>query len=97
MSNKLTVKLSLTKGQNFWTGIVLCAVGVLAAIYVGGWVFFIGGIVQIVEAIKADPVSGWGILLGWLRWVLSWPAFYVTGILIFGTGMSFISTSEKMG
>lgn len=45
-------------------GILLMAVGLGLAIYVGLWVCFIGGIVQIVEAVKATPVSGLDIALG---------------------------------
>ena len=42
-------------------------VGVALALYVGVWLLFIGGIVQIVDAVKATPVSGLDIALGILR------------------------------
>ncbi len=77
----------------FWSGLAVCIFGVLIAIWLGGWVFFVGGIVQIIEAVKSDPVSGWGILFGTVRWWLCWPAFWVALIPIVGTGVGMIKSS----
>ena len=48
-------------------GILVIVLGIAAAIYVGVWLLFILGIVQIVDACKADPVSSWGIAIGIVR------------------------------
>lgn len=52
-------------------GFVMIAVGILLGLYVGGWVLFVGGIVQVIEAIKATPVEALGIAVGILRVVVA--------------------------
>jgi hypothetical protein len=58
-------------------GVVVTIIGFLAALYVGLYVMFIGGIIQVVDAVKDDPIPAgslaWGIarivfasLVGWL-------------------------------
>ena len=62
-------------------GILLIVGGLALGVYVGLWVFLVGGIVQIVQAIRADelPVNdlAWGIgkvlfagFAGWLSAVV---------------------------
>ena len=60
-----------TIGKFVWgtLGILSWLVAVLGGLYVGIWLMFIGGIVQIVEACKADPVEGLGIGIGAFRFV----------------------------
>lgn len=77
----------------FISGLMLCIGGVFIAIWLGGWVFFIGGIVQIVESVKAEPVSGLGIFMGVIRWWLCWPAFWVALVPVVGTGVHLIRSS----
>lgn len=48
-------------------GFSMIAAGVFLGLYVGLWVCFIGGVVAIVEAVKATPVDSMGIALGLLR------------------------------
>jgi hypothetical protein len=48
-------------------GLIFIIGGVCLGLYLGLWVLFIGGIVQIVEAAQADPVSGVGIAFGIVR------------------------------
>jgi hypothetical protein len=51
--------------------------GWAGAIYVGGWLFLVGGIVNIIDAGKANPTNGgliaWGLiqvlLLSWISWL----------------------------
>ncbi len=52
-------------------GIVLMVAGIILAIYMGVWVMLIGGIVAIVEAVKATPVSAHGIAWGICRVVFA--------------------------
>jgi hypothetical protein len=44
---------------------LLIIVGIVGALYVGGWLMFVGGIVQVAGALKATPV-----LVGALVWGL---------------------------
>ena len=48
-------------------GIILCILSVFIGLYVGGWLLFIGGIVQVVESIKMTPINSFGIAIGILR------------------------------
>ena len=59
------------------TGIIIAAIA-LAALYFGLWVGMVGGAVQIIEGIKADPVSSKEIAFGALRF------FIVPGISTVG-------------
>ena len=67
--------------------------GVLAGVYVGVFVMFIGGIVQLINAVKETPVPALDIAFGIARIVLSglagWATF-ATGYflsLFFGEGL----------
>ncbi len=44
--------------------ILIVFAGIAAGLYVGVWVFFIGGIVDVIEGAKADPVNAKGIAWG---------------------------------
>lgn len=46
-------------------GILIAIVGIALGIYVGVWLMFVGGIVQIVNSI--NPINGLGIALGIAR------------------------------
>jgi hypothetical protein len=48
-------------------GIAMMVAGLALGLYVGLWLCFIGGIVQIVEAVKADPISAMDIAIGIVR------------------------------
>lgn len=48
-------------------GILLMVAGVFFGLYIGLWVCFIGGIVQIIDAIKATPVEAMDIAIGIVR------------------------------
>ena len=65
--------------------VLIWIVGIILAIYIGFWLMFICGIVQIVEAVKADPVSSWGIAWGIVRVILAsfvgWLIFWLTSIV----------------
>lgn len=46
-------------------GILIAIVGIALGIYVGVWLMFVGGIVQIINSI--NPINGLGIALGIAR------------------------------
>lgn len=48
-------------------GIATLLLGIFLAVYVGLWVMFVGGIVQIVGSITAVPINALGIAVGLLR------------------------------
>ena len=63
-------------------GTLIMIFGVLLGIYIGVWIMFIGGIVQIINAIKATPVEAMPIALGVARMVC---ASIVGSIIAFGS------------
>jgi len=72
-------KLSKT-GNVFF---ILCmSLAVLGALYLGGWLCFVGGIVQVVESFKVDPINSLGVAVGILR-VCS--ASLVAGLTFWGS------------
>ena len=62
-------------------GITLMVAGVAIGLYVGLWLCFIGGIVQIIEAVKATPVEGLDIAIGIARIVMAGFAGVVTAVV----------------
>jgi predicted esterase YcpF (UPF0227 family) len=52
-------------------GLLLVVCGVALGLYCGLWLAFIGGIVQIIEAIKASPVEAMGIAIGIVKIVFA--------------------------
>lgn len=70
-------------------GWLLVFIGILVGLYVGLWVMFIGGIIQIVDAVQMDPVPGddiaWGIVRILLAGVVGWAcalAIIIPGLAI---------------
>lgn len=60
--------------------VVLMALGIAAGLYVGIWLMLIGGIVQVIEGVKANPVDSWEIAKGVARAFFAGP----TGGLVAG-------------
>jgi hypothetical protein len=62
-------------------GTLAIVTGIVLGLYLGLWVCFVGGIVSIIEAIKASPVDSLGIALGILRFMVAglvgWISFFI--------------------
>ena len=67
-------------------GVLLILLGIVLGIYLGLWVCFIGGIVQLIEAIKIAPVNAMGIALGIARIVSSSVVGWLSFIICVGCG-----------
>ena len=69
----------------FILGCLTAIVIIPGSLYVALWLCFIGGIVQVVEACKATPVSSLGMALGFVRIVLTsaagWGCFFVSAFV----------------
>lgn len=50
--------------MKFWIGLTLIIVGIVAGLYFGVWWAFIGGIVQVIEQIRAPELSAMVIAVG---------------------------------
>ena len=79
-------------------GIVLMVAGVAAGIYVGFWILFVGGIVDVVDGAKATPTNGGMIAWGLAKSVLL--AEIVGGAIFFvvsGIGAAIFGSSKMRG
>ena len=64
------------------SGLALMLCGVGLGLWLGIWVMFIGGIIQVVEAIKATPVSAVGLAVGLARFFLAGVAGMAVGAVV---------------
>lgn len=75
-------------------GLLICLLGIIGGLYLGVWVMFIGGIIQIIQNVTPIVIP-LGIGLGILRIICSsfvgWLGFYV--LLLIGCGL--IATGEN--
>jgi hypothetical protein len=72
-------------------GVLIIVAGWLAAAYVGIWLMFICGIIQIIDGVKVDPVSSFDIAVGICRVVfagsaalIGWLGTLISGVLAGG-------------
>ena len=61
-------------------GTLIILLSIVGALYLGGWVMFIGGIADIVDAIQKDPVEGVDIGVGILKIIF---ASFVGAVVFF--------------
>lgn len=72
-------------------GLLLVVVGVLFGVWAGLWWAFIGGIVSIVEAVKATPVEAMGIAIGIVRIMFAGLIGAVCGTVLVVPGVAMLS------
>lgn len=70
-------------------GVLVILAGVAAGLYVGLWLMLVGGIVQLVEAVKADPVEATDVAWGAVRILLAIPAggLVCSATVVFGMAL----------
>ena len=47
-----------------WIGLLMIVVGVVFGFYVGGWIFFVGGIVDLIASVRADVFVPMDVAIG---------------------------------
>lgn len=62
-------------------GVLLIVAGVAFGVYVGLWLMFIGGIVQIIDAVKATPVDGLDIAIGIVKIIFAGAAGGISAVV----------------
>jgi hypothetical protein len=77
--------------MRFWIGLTLLICGIAAGLYAGLWWAFVGGIVSVIEGIKADPVNSWDIAIGLCRFFFAAPIGWVTGIVCVLPGLAMMN------
>ena len=71
-------------------GVIIVLLGILAGLFIGVWFMLMGGIVQIVEAIKSNPVSTCNLFIGLVRFTFSSVVGWSVGASIVGYGISLL-------
>jgi len=68
------------------TGILICLASIVGGLYVGLWLCFIGGIVDVVNGIKGTPVEAITIAIGFGKIVMASFAGWITFMvgIVFG-------------
>lgn len=76
-------------------GILLILGGIALGIWLGIWVCLVGGIVQLIEAVKATPIESFGIAWGIARILLTsvvgWGSFAICAF----AGGAFLSSGSR--
>lgn len=76
-------------------GVIMICTGIIFGAYLGIWVGFVGGIIQIVNAFQMDPISGMEIGIGVLRIIFCELLFAVGFLLPFIIGSWLIDKSPR--
>ncbi len=66
--------------------LVILLGGIALAFYVGAWVLFVGGLIQLIDAVKATPVESYGLAVGLLKAFSAAPV----GWLLFALTLVFV-------
>ena len=72
-------------------GVAMIIGGVVFGLWAGLWWAFIGGIVQVVEAVKVDPVSALDIAFGIARVVFASVIGLWSAVLLVVPGVALVS------
>jgi hypothetical protein len=78
----------------FFGGVALIIVGVLAGLYIGSWWGFIGGIVLVIQEIRAEELSAFNIAFGVARIFFCTLIGLVSAALPIASGLFFIKMSD---
>ncbi len=76
-------------------GIILILAGIALGIYVGFWLLFVGGIMTIINAIKADPVSATSIAWGAIKIIFAGAAGGLSFWALALPGIAFLKSGLK--
>jgi len=75
------------------TGLILVIVGVLAGLYVGGWVCFVGGIVDVIEEIRSENLVALNIAVGIAKVLFAGLLGWISALVFILPGLHLAKTS----
>lgn len=87
----------MINGIRITLGILLIVAGIAAAVFVGGWLMLIGGIIQVVDAVQQNPIDGMDVAIGVVRIVFFEAAAAVIGLLLVIPGYLLLTLVEHKG
>lgn len=71
-------------------GLLLVAAGIVLGLYVGVWLMFIGGIVQIIQAVKAPEIVAMTVAIGVAKIVFAGISGGLSAIVLILPGYSML-------
>ena len=71
-------------------GLVMIVGGIVLGLYVGVWLMFIGGIVQIIQAVKAPEIVAMTVAIGVAKIVFAGISGGLSAIVLILPGYSFL-------
>lgn len=78
-------------------GVISIIVGIFAGLVVGIWWAFIGGIIQVVNALQASPIVGSDVAVGAAKILLATPIGEVVAGLFILAGITLIGIDFSLG
>jgi hypothetical protein len=69
-------------------GVIIIVLGIILGLYVGVWFCLIGGIVQTIEAVRANPISSMDVAIGIARIFFSGLAGWCSFFMVWAIGIS---------
>lgn len=78
-------------------GLLMILGGLALGAYVGLWLMFVGGIIQVIEAVQVTPVNASGIAWGIVRIVFASAAGWLSAWLLILPGLRLITSSKYKG
>jgi hypothetical protein len=77
-------------------GIALMVLSVFIGLYVGVWVMFIGGIVQVINTLQIHPVQAMGIAVGIFRIMGAAVVGFISFLFLFMSGLGLYKTKRTL-
>jgi hypothetical protein len=74
-------------------GLLMVLGGIVLGVYVGGWVCFIGGIVDVINAIKADDIEAIKIAIGVFKFCFAGVIGTISGMFLVIPGALIVKTA----
>ena len=74
-------------------GVLMCVIGVALGAYVGVWLCFIGGIVDVIQEIRADDLVALNIAIGVAKVLFSGVCGWVSGLVFGIPGLAMIQAA----
>ena len=72
-------------------GVILIICGVILGLYLGLYIMCVGGIVEVINGIKANPTNAWWIAKGILKFLFSGIVGWISGLIVVSMGVGLAS------
>lgn len=77
--------------MKFFIGLAMVIGGLVLGAYVGIWVFFIGGICDVITQIRAEEMEAMGVAVGIAKVMFAGLAGWLSAVVLAATGMAIMN------